>query len=408
MLIAILIAGAAVRLSLAPGEGNGDTATYRSWMESSVKFGLVESYERQTTSGTLPTYPPVSLLFFRSAGLLYQWTYGPDYRVIEPAHGVFAKIPAMGADLATSVMLFVLFARWKQVRKGLLAAAVYALQPAVVHDSAVWGQTDSLYTFFVFATLVMMIWGRRGMGAALFTLAVLTKPQALLFAPLIVFLTPWNLRTMLWMAATSALTSGTVLLPFFLQGKLPLVLQTFNIMHVMHISRTSWNAYNLWWLLLKNTAWDLPSTSGFFLGISAAQIGMMLTGALYCSVLLGLRTKLRGDLSHVENALWVFFAAGFVALAVFLTGTDMHERYLFPFIALALPWGLQKRRNAVAYGVISVLFFLNMTVAFHHEILTQVFRDSITNVPVIIAGVQIVALLWLCEIMTRASDGVTT
>jgi hypothetical protein len=75
----------------------------------------------------------------------------------------------------------------------------------------------------------------------------------------------------------------------------------------------------------------------------------------------------------------------------------MHERYLFPFVALALPWALQSWKNASIYMLVSVLFFLNMTVAlaFHHPILVEAFHDSMTNTPVIIAGVQIIALLWM-------------
>ena len=65
----------------------------------------------------------------------------------------------------------------------LLLCAFYAFNPAVLVDSAAWGQIDSVLTLLLVVCALRMAEGGYISSLAAFALAVLVKPQALLFAP---------------------------------------------------------------------------------------------------------------------------------------------------------------------------------------------------------------------------------
>ena len=46
--------------------------------------------------------------------------------------------------------------------------------------------------------------------------------------------------------------------------------------------------------------------------------------------------------------------------AFFTLNTEMHERYLFPFVAFGLPLLFTNARTRTAYLIVSVLFFFNL------------------------------------------------
>ena len=67
-----------------------------------------------------------------------------------------------------------------------LAAGLYALNPAIWYVSSIWGQTDSLYTVFVVASVVLLERGWVVPAWLCYSLAFATKLQSFAFAPLLV------------------------------------------------------------------------------------------------------------------------------------------------------------------------------------------------------------------------------
>ncbi len=397
LLTLILLGGLGLRLMLAPTQADNDTLTYRGWMESTVKLGLVESYVDQRYEPRLINYPPVIPLLLEGSGYLYKTVVSPDYRVIDPVHMVFAKLPAMLADLATCMLLFFLVRRLKNERFALTAAGIYALHPAVLFDSTLWGQTDSIYTLFLLASLMAFLWKRPALGTALAVLACFAKPQAIVFVPLLLFLLDWDHRTLERCLVAGGGVAMLLLLPFAVSGHLPAALATFNPIGALHESHLSWRAYNLWWMLLGPSARDVPSSALAGGVVSYGLLGMVLAGFVYLMILLGLNGRLRRLKQWPGRAASVLESVAVLSLGIFFFGPEMHERYLFHFLPLALPLAFVWRRWAWLYACVSVLFLLNLAGAYDRTSGTWLFQ-TFPWLPVAVA-----ALLMACLALASAS-----
>jgi Gpi18-like mannosyltransferase len=147
--LVVLSLGFTLRLWLSPAPGyEGDLRAYQLWAKSAVKFGLARSYEKQVGGAMLPNYPPLSMMIFAATGKAYETFVSRVFSLDEVAYRTVIKLPAMLADIATAALLYRLVRR-EGFRIPWLAPAIYLAHPAVFYDSAVWGQTDSIYSAFV-------------------------------------------------------------------------------------------------------------------------------------------------------------------------------------------------------------------------------------------------------------------
>jgi Gpi18-like mannosyltransferase len=60
----------------------------------------------------------------------------------------------------------------------------YAFNPAIIYDSAIWGQVDSVYTLFFMLALMLFVSGKQMFSGVFMALAILTKPQSFVLVPL--------------------------------------------------------------------------------------------------------------------------------------------------------------------------------------------------------------------------------
>jgi Gpi18-like mannosyltransferase len=226
----------------------------------------------------------------------------------------------------------------------LTAAAVYAFNPAVIFDSAVWGQFDAVYTFFIVLSLLLAVKSKPKLSAAIFALAVLTKPQAVALAPLIAFLIykKNGLKNLIFSSAVFALGIFVVILPFDWSNP-----ATF-LSHIYfgaynEFKFTSVNAFNIWGLI----GFYKPDGNLFILGWG-------LFGAFVVSVLYVLYKRF-----NASDESLIIFCAFMILLGFFMLPTRIHERYLFPTIsmlALTLPF---MKKTRPLYAVLTGTLLLN-------------------------------------------------
>lgn len=357
-----LAAGILLRLSLGGITAQDDIHAFRSWMESAVTLGISESYVRQVRTPWTPVYPPVGIYLLEGSGHLYKALIGPEFVVEKPAFTIFTKLPSMMADMATALIFFLLFARFRMPRRGAAAAAVYAFHPAVLYDSTLWGQMDPVYTLFLVASLALILTGWSTWGAVAFLLACLSKQQTLAFLPLILVMMPWKLRPLLRALGACILVAVLVHVQFLIGGTLGRVLGVFDVMGVLGQSRLSWNAYNGWWLLYGRGAWDIQSTLPLLGPLTYRHVGGIAFLGVYALALMAAwKSKFGPDAERLRAA---FLAGTLVTLGLFVCGPEMHERYLFPVLALALPLALTRWTDAGLYALVSGAFLLNLSSVF--------------------------------------------
>ncbi|MBR5258763.1 MAG: hypothetical protein IKV51_07435, partial [Clostridia bacterium] len=133
-------------------------------------------------------YPPVYMALLGLVSALRR-LFGFEY--LSAGHIVLIKLFPMLADVFTAGLVYHLFSARGKWGRGLLPAAAILFNPAYLADSAAWGQADSLLALLVCLTVYLAISDRWWAALPVFALAVMTKPQALLFGPIgLLFLLP--------------------------------------------------------------------------------------------------------------------------------------------------------------------------------------------------------------------------
>ena len=357
----ILGLGLAFRLWILASPGLGyafDQQIFESWARGFAEHGLAEFYAHVE----LCDYPPILILLIASIGRLASSIHTID---------VVAAIKAISvvADLGIGLLLY----RWVRSGHGAdraaQAAALYVLNPAVVYAGAYWGQLDAAHTLFMLGTVVALAAGRPGAVGALAALAVLTKFQAITLAPIVLFATlrRHGVRALRRLAASAAVVVAVVLTPFLLTGTADDVVRRAYIDTVGQYNALSSNAFNLWYLLTDPTIPDTgpPQTlvrwladedgvaSHPLLGLSFRYISFVLFGLAVLVVLARFDRSDRGSPA-------LFGAAAATSVAFFFLVTEMHERYAFPALALAVPWAVSRAANERIYALFSALILLNL------------------------------------------------
>ena len=332
--IAAVALAARLPLVLSPGY-LFDVRLFARWGKSAVEFGLAPSYLRQLDNNLLPNYPPLSLILFAGAGEAYKWLFGPMYDVGLPDCIAFLKLPAIIADVLTAVLLFFIVRR---LRGGDSAAAVtvgtiYALQPGVLYESAVWGQVDSLFSLAALAALAAVLAKRWTLAGALAVLAILTKFQAVVILPTVVVVC-WLERGAMKRAAIGALLAGgLVLVPFLSVPALKAIAGVY-LNSVGFFPMLSASGYNAWVALFGLAQRERPDSGLLFGFITYRHMGLLLFGSCALALPLVCVKKFREGLRAPTKGTMIFVVPALTTYAFFLFNTEMHERYLFPLI----PW----------------------------------------------------------------------
>lgn len=375
-LMAVAFLAIALPLATTPGYW-GDIEIYMAWTHQITTYGIHTAYSPQFIEP--PNTTPVLLYLFRPAGEIYRRFFAPDFPPtwivrdnLLPLRFLL-RIPALLATLLIAALVYRELRRDWGVKIGLVAAAAYLFNPAVIFESAYYGQTGAVHALFMLASIVLLARGRCGLSWAALAAGVLTKPQATVFLPLLVLLT---LRRFGWRGALAGLagaaaTGVALLLPFMIHGTLGEMWSRVSRPAGYHpvLSAT---AHNLWWLvsfgngkasdlgmppLLDRLGWPI---------FTFRAIGLALFGLAYLLVLV--RTW------HDQRREVLYAAAAYLFLAFCMLATQIHENHVIPMFALLLLATPGDRRLRWIYGALAITATVNMALHFPeilHRIVPQ-------------------------------------
>jgi Gpi18-like mannosyltransferase len=337
-LAALLFIAFMVRFAFFSNQGYAaiDTRDFMAWFQTAADYGPRTFYIR-----TWCDYPPFNIYFF--------WVFG----LVAKSLSLFGtslftyvmKLPPNLFDMATAFLIFAFVRKRLDFKMALLATALYAFNPAVIFNAAVWGQFDSIYTFFLVLSLMLALASKPELSAVTFTLGILTKPQSVALLPLIAFLIfkKHGLRRFLISLIAAIATVFVVIIPFEWSNPVTFLANIYFGAYEGYVY-TSVNAFNMWAL---GGLWVLE-TPVFF------AIGWTLFGALAAFVLYVLHKRF-----GASGELLVLFSAFILFFGFFMLPTRIHERYLFPALSiLALMFPFLKKTRLI-YGVLSVTCFVN-------------------------------------------------
>ncbi len=366
----LLLAAFALRLPLAATPGFiTDVQDYVVWSYKLVHHGLASAYVTTPDGLWIADYPPVLLYLFQGLGALYRALFAPDFlypvtagdpalravttnaaQLADPIHRTLLRLPALIADLITGALIFALARARLSERKSFLIAASYLFNPAVLINSALWGQTDAVHTLFVVLAFALVEATQIGWGFFALALGAMTKPQALFFGPLLLLRAVQIKR---WRGVSLAGAGGMAglvlaLAPMLGAGALGGLVSHFGST-IGHHPVLSANAHNFWWFVTRG-AIGVEDTQALFAGLSYRLVGLVLLAGAYGLALLGM---------YRRPGRHVWAVAAYVGLAFFILPTEIHENYGFAVLALLAVALVADRRFVLLYAALTLTTVAN-------------------------------------------------
>lgn len=292
-----------------------DVNCFKSWADATAYYGLNGMYH----SGMFLDYPP-GYMYVLALTNIIQTIFNLDYYSV--IYTFIIKLPAMLTDLAGACLIYKMADEKLGEKWALFLCGCYAFGPGLIFTSSIWGQIDSFYTLLMVLALYCISKDDVVKAAVVYAMALITKPQALLFGPVLLF---WVISKKDWKIFFKAVGIGLCCmwlfsLPFG-QSLSPLWLinlykNTFNGYRYFTV-----NGYNLY--MLAGLNWKaLDSVPG------AESINTVVI--LVCFAFCAFAYFRQKDSSRI-------FSTALVFITVFFSFcTMMHERYMHPAIILSL------------------------------------------------------------------------
>ena len=328
-LVVLLVVAALLRLAglVSPGHG-GDLNAFMQWAEGVARWGLGGYYAHAGDAN----YPPMLYLL---------WPLGVALDGAELAFAI--RILSVPFDLALGWLLYDLVARVTgRERDGLLAAALYLLNPAVLIVGPIWGQVDGMGALPMVGSIVAVARRRPFLAGALAVVAGLVKPQFGIAAFTLLGLGLFWLRSAVDRPRLARLGIGAFAALVVMLA--PLGLGPLRYLEIMGDTFTRYPyisqfGFNPWGMIFgfgdRDDQWFRVGTALVIAGIGASLSLLRrrrdLVGVLGVGVLIG--------------------------LAIYYLPTRVHERYLFGAVALLAPLAVLEPRLRGPFVALSLAFF---------------------------------------------------
>ncbi len=317
-----------------------DTFWYRQWILD-LGNGFFDIYARADAIAL--DYPPLFLVLVYPISLLYKLIPPNTYAM---ADMLFLKLIPILFDVATAWLFYAMGRRLHSAEAGIFAASIWALNPSMLFNSSVWGQTDSVMCFLLLLAFWLLTTEHPVWCTVVLAAACMIKFQCLFFAPvyLLGILDYCNistgtkkedlksgLRTLGICAAVGVATVAAVFLPFALASRDLTLFPGIYFSSGGKYPYCTLNAYNFFGALKLN--WVEYSTPAFGF-LTWAHVGYILTA-------MGIILLVAAWV--VAKRRCVFVASLFIMQHIFMFMPAMHERYqvaVLPFCLAA--WLIHK------------------------------------------------------------------
>lgn len=228
---------------------------------------------------------------------------------------------ALGAAVSAGV-----YELTKSRTKAAVAYAATVLLPAVMLNSAAWGQCDSIFSFFMVASFVLLLRKKNIAAFLMYGCSFAFKLQAVFFLPFLLFYYVWSKKISILHFLLILVPMIVLSLGGLAQGRgFESLFTIYRDQVTVDDPRTSWNYPSFWLLLVKNIPSD-GSDHYQELYIMCLAITVVILGGI---MLLCIRRESLNSSSLLLLAIWLHYTCVF-----FLP--SMHDRYAYPVVIFTL------------------------------------------------------------------------
>ena len=332
-----------------------DMGDWQAWAARLVEVGPPGFYVK----GMLADYLPFFYLILWFFSKIFAFIFGTQ-AIYTLTFDIYIRIISNTFDFLTAYLIYKIIKNYNK-KFAFLGSLLYLVNPGVVFNSSVWGQTDSIPTFFfVFSLFLLNEIKKPELSSISLVLSALVKPLNVAAFPIVGvrFIKNFEIRKVIFSLIYSIVVFFAVTIPFFVKdpffGVLGHLLSSLNV-----YPYTSLNAYNFWGLVTG--FWKSDST--FLLGIIPYHIlGYILFFLILFAVLLPY-IKMNKKYKEID-----YLSAAVLCFAFFMFLTRIHERHLFPLFSLLLisSFIFKSRILIVSYVIASLVYFINEFFSYYY------------------------------------------
>lgn len=284
-------------------------------------------------------------------------------------------------------IIFLVYLILRRLGINISRTLLVGLNIALVYITLWFGQFESVFCFFILLSIIAVLEAKWSLGIVALVLGLNTKPQAIVFVPLVILLFILSYNKISRKQLAKAIFGGLItqlilLLPFILDGSLgSLIYEVVLTGAVDKYPEISTGALNAWIFLVGQNNLSISSNAIVVgLGMSYKLIGLILFVAAGTLSLLPILIKFLQKELNSPKTLYELtsLTVGVFSLAFFLFNTQMHERYAYPAVLfLGIYAALTKR--LLPYILISVAFLLNLEVVTKFRLLSALYDTFLFN-----------------------------
>lgn len=350
----IILIGVGLRVLFNNLIDSPDAVSFVIWAKYLTEHNISDLYQN-LPAGYLP-YPPLYYFVLTPLGHLMK-----IFNIFDKTWLALlvVKFPVFLADILAAFLIY-RFTRSYIAKKGaLIASAFYFLNPAVIFNTSVWGQIDSVVTALSLASIYLIIAKKYFWGFFAFVAGSLIKLQTLAILPLAAFFA-LSMRSLTKLIGYGLILAMIAVLPF-----LSLILDKglrWNLAYFSNLPNqypyTSIYSYNIF-----APVGFLVSDSNTFLGlISYKFLGLFLYFLIAIFVIVPLLKKKLDPKALMFAAFLLFFDFA-------LFSTRIHSRYLIYTLGFFAPFFVKYPKLGLA---LTALVIANLLLPLHEKELTVI------------------------------------
>ena len=363
-----------------------DMACWQGWSRDLFENGLGAFY----TSEGFHDYPPGYVYVLYLLGAVRD-LFGLEGTALQ----LLLKLPTIIANLVTGYFVYKIASKKFSDEISAVFAALIVLNPAYILVGPIWGQVDSILALFCFLAVYYTAEKKYTRSYFLFAIAVLIKPQALFFTPVLIYgiidfvrsddYTKEKLVKILLSGVGAVAFMFVTFMPF---GSNPIegisvILSQYTETLASYPYMTV-NAFNIYGAIGKNWA-------GLTTGSSIIGYGVILLIVAYSAYVF---FKSKSPAKYYLSSFILVFG-------MFMLAVKMHERYAFPgiiFLLMALIT-VPNTRNYLMYGLFSLSQFFNTSwiLFIYQQDINTYFRSPVVTVASIINIILSVMFVYIIQ-----------
>ena len=347
-LVLIIITGLFIRVILNNIVDSNDAQSFVIWANFLSQNSVGKLYE--TLPGNYLPYPPTYYYVLKPIGFILNF-----FKNSEWISQLIVKLPVFASEVISTLIIYKFTRKLMSKKRATISAAFFFLHPAIIYNTSIWGQIDSIIIMSSLAFVFFATLGKEVLALTIYLISVTIKLQALAILPLVAV---WSLMSIKILRLRNysiilILLGSLIFLPLFITKGIQWSSRyLYSLPH--QYPYTSIYAYNLWafsgFLTLDKTKF-LELIPYRFLGLTAYWIIAALI------ILPFLKNKNRKPKIILFAAFLLFFDFAFFS-------TRIHSRYLIYSLPFASVFVSQFPLEIIA---LSFLIILNLMLPMPYE-----------------------------------------